>query len=279
MAINPDVVGERTEALPYTYSEDDTILYALGLGAGVDQLDYVYEKNLKAFPTYAVIVPEPAMIVLGEKVKPNLAALLHGEQGLVVHKPIPPSGTFFTSGVCTSIYDKGDKGAVLNFDFESRDEKGELCFENRVVIVDRSAGNFGGDRGPKTERLDIPQGKDPDFRVEFVTSRDQAAIYRLSGDKNPIHIDPEFAKLAGFDKPILHGLCSYGIAGRAILEGICGNDPARFKSFSARLMNVVFAGETLITEGWELGDGSYVLQTRTPDGRVVLGNARAEAHT
>ena len=110
-----------------------------------------------------------------------------------------------------------------------------------------------------------------------LTAADIQLFAAMSGDINPQHIDPEFAKLAGFDKPILHGLCSYGIAGRAILEGICGNDPARFKSFSARLMNVVFAGETLITEGWELGDGSYVLQTRTPDGRVVLGNARAEA--
>ncbi|MFC1823820.1 MaoC/PaaZ C-terminal domain-containing protein [Thermodesulfobacteriota bacterium] len=279
MVINLNVIGERTEALPFTYTEDDVILYALGIGAGVDELDYVFEKNLKAFPTYAVIMPTPAMIVLGEKVKPNLAALLHGEQGLVVHKPIPPSGTFYTSGVCSAIYDKGDKGAVLNFELESRDEKGELCFENRVVIVDRSAGNFGGDRGPKSERLDPPQGKKPDFHVEFATSPNQAAIYRLSGDKNPIHIDPEFAKLASFDHPILHGLCSYGITGRAIIEGICGGDPARFKSFSARLMNVVFPGEMLITEGWEVSDGSYVIQTRTPDGRVVLGNARAEARS
>jgi acyl dehydratase len=161
-------------------------------------------------------------------------------------------------------------------DIETRDDNGRLLFENRVVIVDRSAGNFGGDRGPQTERFDPPEGADPDFHLAYATSPDQAALYRLNGDKNPLHIDPEFAKLGGLERPILHGLCTYGFAGRAILHGLCGSDPARFKSLAVRFMGPVFPGDTLITEGWKKDNGAYIIQTKTQDGRVVLGNAVAE---
>ncbi|MFC1859622.1 MaoC/PaaZ C-terminal domain-containing protein [Thermodesulfobacteriota bacterium] len=277
MALNLDNIGKRTDPIPFKYDEDTVILYALGVGAGTKDLDFVYEKNLKVFPTFATIPYRPVINSLMEDTMVNRSALLHGEQKIVLYGAIPTAGTVFSSGVLSSVYDKGDKGAILNLDIETRNEQDQLIFENRIVIVDRSAGNFGGDRGPKFKKYDPPDGKDSDFRVEYATSPDQAALYRLSGDKNPLHVDPDFAKLAGFDRPILHGLCSFGFAGRAILKSVCGNDPEKLKSFSTRFMGVVFPGDTLITEGWETDQGTYIVQTKTLDGRLVLGNAVAEA--
>lgn len=279
MAIKLDIIGRRTEAVPFTYNEDAVILYALGIGAGVDELDFVYEKNLKVLPTFAVIpfmfIPESMSIAKNANL--NLYAVLHGEQKIILHQPIPSRGTVFTTCTCDSIYDKADKGAVLNLTIETRDAQGNLLFENKSVIVDRSAGNFGGERGPKTEPINPPKGKKPDFRVEYSTSKDQAALYRLSGDKNPLHIDPQFAQKGGFDRPILHGLCSFGFAGRAILHNLCGSDPARLKSFGARFMNVVFPGDTLITEGWETEQKNhFIIRTTNQDGKIILGNAVAE---
>jgi len=276
MALNLDLVGKKTDRIPFTYEQDAVILYALGIGAGVDELDFIYEKNLKVFPTYAVIPLLPCIFDLMADLGINLPAMLHGEHKIIVYGAIPPSGTVFTSGIWDSVYDKGDKGAVLNISLKTHGQGDQLLFENEVVIIDRSAGNFGGDRGPKTERFDPPEGKTPDFRVEYPTSPDQAALYRLSGDKNPLHIDPEFAKKGGLERPILHGLCTYGNAGRAVLHSVCGSDPARFKSFAARFMDIVFPGDTLITEGWKVENGRYIIQVKTTEDKIVLGNAVAE---
>jgi len=277
MGLNLDMVGKKSDPVPFTYDEDRVILYALGIGAGIEELDFVYEKDLRVFPTFAVVPFIPTLLSsFVPMVKLNLFAVLHGEQKIVLHKLIPTSGTIHTTTRWDSVYDKGDKGAIINISFETRDENGDLLFENKAVVMDRSAGNFGGDRGPKSEIIVPPEGKDPDFRVEYATTKDQCALYRLSGDKNPLHIDPEFAGKGGFDRPILHGLCSFGFAGRAILHSVCGSDPARFKSFSVRFMNVVYPGDTLITEGWKTDAGAYIIQTKTRDGRVVLGNAVAE---
>jgi len=276
MALNLDIVGRKKEGIPFTYDQDTVILYALGIGAGVEEPDFIYEKNLEVFPTFAVIPFMPAFLPMIGEARLNMLAVLHGEQKIVLHRPIPPAGTVYTDAVCRAIYDKGDKGAVLHFDVDCRNAEGELLFENQAVVVDRSAGNFGGERGPKPEKFDPPEGRSPDFEVEYATSPNQAALYRLSGDKNPLHIDPEVAKLGGFDRPILHGLCTFGFAGRAVLNGLCGGDPARFKSLAVRFTGVVFPGETLITSGWKMEPGRYIVQTRAQDGRVVLGNGLAE---
>ena len=207
----------------------------------------------------------------------NLLAVLHGEQKIMLHKPIPPSGTVHTTVTWDSVYDKGDKGAMVNITFETSDDKGELLFENKALLVDRSAGNFGGDRGPRTPPFEPPEGKDPDFRVEHAIPQDQTALYRLSGDKNPLHIDPAVAKKAGFKRPILHGLCSFGYAGRAILHNACSSDPARLKSFCVRFMNIAFPGDTLITQGWKTENkGNYIIRTTNHEGKIILGNALAE---
>ena len=277
MALNLDLIGKKIGPIPFTYGRDTVILYAIGIGAGVEELDFVYEKSLKVFPTFAVIpfVPSFLSSFVAESGL-NLYAVLHGEQKIILHRPIPVSGTLHTTTVCESIYDKADKGAVLNARFETRDENGEMVFENQAVIVDRSAGNFGGERGPRSELATPPEGQTPDFRVAYVTSPNQAALYRLSGDKNPLHIDPEFAKKGGFARPILQGLCTFGFAGRALLHSLCGGDPTRLRSFSVRFMDVVYPGDTLLTEGWKVGQGSYIIRTKTQDDRIVLGNGRAE---
>jgi acyl dehydratase len=276
MALNLDSIGKPTDKIPYTYDQDAVMLYALGIGAGVEELDFVYEKNLKVFPTFAVIPTFDAIFTTVATAGLNLPTVLHGEQKVIMHNQIPTSGTVYTKGIWESVYDKGDNGAVLNVSLATENENGDLLFENKVVIVDRSAGNFGGDRGPKTERFDPPESKKPDFQVQYATSPDQAALYRLSGDKNPLHIDPEFAKKGGLDRPILHGLCTFGHAGRAILHSVCDGDPAKLKSFGARFMNVVFPGETLVVEGWRQSERKYVIQVKNQEGRVVLGNSIAE---
>ena len=278
MALNLDVIGKRMGPSTFSYNEDTAILYGLGIGAGVGEIDFVYEKNLKVFPTFAVMPIFPALGPFTKEVNLNWQAVLHGEHRIVLRRPIPGSGTFQTWIECTTIYDKGDKGAILNVHLETRDEKDELLFENDAVILDRSGGNFGGEKGPSPERLEPPEGKRPDFHWEDATSLDQAALYRLSGDKNPLHIDPDFAGKAGLDRPVLHGLCSFGFAGRAVLHSVCGSDPSRLKSFSSRFMDVVYPGDVLITEGWNMGAGRYVVQTRSQHGRVVLGNGVAEVH-
>lgn len=275
MTINLNIIGKRYQSAPITYNEDAVILYALGIGAGVKELDFVYEKSLKVFPSFIPVALDQSLI-LSMYADVGINMPIHGEQKLVVHRPIPISGTVCISGVITSIYDKGDKGAVANFVFTSRDENNlELC-ESHAVILDPRAGNFGGERGPKAERIDPPGSKEPHFHVEYVTSPDQCALYRLSGDKNLHHIDPDFARKFGFDRPPLQGMCTFGFAVRAILNGACGTDPARFKSFSCRFQQVVYPGDTLITEGWKVDRGTYIVRTTTQDGRIALGNAVAE---
>jgi acyl dehydratase len=277
MALKFDLIGKKSEPTSFSYTEDDVILYALGIGAEVGgELDFLYEKDLKVFPTFAVVPLTVEGWDYPTRIGMNMFHVLHGEQKIELNGPIPTKGTLVSTRTMDAIYDKGDAGAVAHTSVETLDEKGNLLFVNRSVIFDRSAGNFGGDRGPKSEKLVPPEGKDPDIHVEYATSPDQAALYRLSGDKNPLHIEPEFAQMGGLDRPILHGLCTFGYAGRAILHSLCDSDPARLKSFSVRFTGVVYPGETLVIEAWEMESGTYVVQTKTGDGRLVLGNAKVE---
>ncbi len=270
-ALSPDVVGLELAATQFSYEERDTMLYALGIGA--KELEFTFERGLKAIPTFAVIPAFPALMGLSAAVEINPVMILHGEQGFRIQKTIPVSGTLTTSGKVTGVYDKG-KGALVTIETTTKDGSGDVVFTNTSGIFIRGAGGFGGERGP--EAGNQAPDRAPDKSVEMQTLDIQAAIYRLSGDRNPLHIDPAFAKMAGFDRPILHGLCTFGHVGRAVLAEYCGNDPERFVSMSVRFSGVVYPGETITTDMWDEGNGKILVSARTDGGRAVISNALVE---
>ena len=191
-----------------------------------------------------------------------------------IYQQFPKAGEMKVKGVCENIFDKG-KAAVVNTKISGSTPDGKKIFDTIYVHFYIGEGGFGGDSGPKAEPLDPPKGVKPDFSISYKTNENQAALYRLNQDLNPLHIDPEFAKRSGkFTRPILHGLCTYGYATRAIVYGLCDGDVTRFKEFKARFTSEVYPGETLTTEGWK-NNGRYIIQMRTERGAVVLGNAYA----
>ena len=266
----PEALGIELPPMSFEYDDRDVMLYAVGVGAS--ELDFVFERNLKVLPTFAVIPGFPAMMGLASTVEINPVMLLHGEQRIKLHKPIPTKGKLTTAGKVTGVYDKG-KGALLVVEAETKDDKGEVLFANTAGVFVRGAGDFGGERGPEAGNK-APE-RAPDKSVEMQTLPIQAMIYRLSGDRNPLHMDPAFAKMAGYDTPILHGLCSYGHVGRAVLSEYCDNDPARLTGLEVRFSGVVFPGDSITTEMWDEGGGRIVLQAKTQRGDVVISNAAA----
>src|SRR5437667_3501101 len=277
MPVNLSYVGKRMEPVTHTYDERDVILYALGVGAGVDELRFTYERDLKVLPTFAVIPAFPAMLNLGGAMEVNPVMVLHGEQRIELHAAIPTGGTITTTPTIKAMYDKG-KGALVVVETESVDEKGRLLFRNTSGIFARGEGGFGGDRGPSGPR-NVPPNRPPDKSIAMKTRPDQALLYRLSGDMNPLHADPDFAKLGGYDRPILHGLCTFGFAGRALLQAWCNNQPERLESFEVRFSGVVYPGETITTDMWEVSPGRIVLTAKTERGEAVLTGAAAEVAT
>ena len=197
--------------------------------------------------------------------------LVHGEQAIELHRQIPVEGKVRTVGKVAGIYDKGS-GAVVVTESKSVDKaSGEPLFTTRASVFIRGEGGWGGDRGPSGPR-NVPPEREPDHVVTYQTRADQALTYRLSGDRNPLHSDPEFAKMAGFPKPILHGLCTYGFTGRALLHSLCGSDPARFTSMEARFSKPVFPGDALTVKMWVDGNEA-VFRTETQNGDVVIDQA------
>ncbi len=272
--IASDLVGLEFPPTTQTWTSKDTMLYALGVGARpADDLDFIYEgRGPKVLPTYAVIPGGTALSGLMRSVEMRLEMLLHGEQSIELFRPLPPEATVQVTGRITEVWDKG-KAAVLGVEGVARDADGEL-FRTHATLFVRGAGGFGGERGPASDQIATPD-RAPDIVSSFETRPEQGAIYRLSGDRNPIHIDPAFAKMGGFEAPFMHGLCTYGIVGRAILRTLCGGDPSAFRSFSGRFADRVQFGDTIVTKIWRTSDGEAIVQGETADGRVVLSQARA----
>jgi len=272
--LSPDVVGLEIDAAPAEWTSKDVMLYALGVGAKpVGELEYVYEgKGPKVLPTYAVIPAFPAMAGLVGKVDINPMMILHGEQGITLHREIPPNAKVTTAGQIVECWDK-EKAAVVNCEVTTSDDNGPI-FTNRFGIFVRGAGGFGGERGPDTKTVNLPPDREPDHVWEDTTRAEQAAIYRLSGDVNPLHVDPDFAKMAGFEAPFIHGLCTYGFVGRGILHTVCKDDPANFLGFEARFSDQVWPGDTIITKLWVTGDGEAIVQAESQKGNVVLKQAK-----
>lgn len=261
------VIGKKNDPVEVEYSFKDTILYALSVGATVDELSLIYENapdGLKVLPSYSVILAGRAFPYVGDVDWP---LFLHGEQRIHLHRPLPAEGKVVQVGEVKNIYDKG-KGAVYDIRVTGRSEDGELLYEAAYVNFYLGAGGFGGDPGPKAKPLEPPDRVAPDFRVSETVPAAQAALYRLNGDLNPLHIDPGSAQRAGFDRPILHGLCTYGYAVRGVINGGLGGDPDCLKGFEARFSSPVFPGDTLTIAGWQK-EGGYIVRVETANGPVI----------
>lgn len=252
-----DALNYRSDEIVYEYAEKDVILYALGLGARRTDLDLVYEnsENFFALPTFAVLPVFSVPIDYSEFLPEfNPMKLLHGEQYLELHGPIPTSNTLKVQGRIIEMIDKG-KSAIVVMGVDIKDQDNKLLAEAQSTIFIRGAGGFGGpskgkDRGAATAANNPPKGKTPDV-VEYVTTGpDQAALYRLSGDYNPLHIDPNMSQIGGFEVPILHGLCTYGMAAKAALARFGGNEPNAIKSIKARFSSHVIPGDRIEIPMW-----------------------------
>lgn len=262
MALDLSLVGIESAPHTFTYGWKDAVLYALGVGAKKEELDYLYEgRGPKVLPSFAVVPMFQPMFELVQATGLDLAMVVHGAQRVTMHAPIPPSGTVTTTGKVRGVYDMR-KFAIVLVDLVTKDADGKLLFENTTQIIGRDAGGFGGQMPPKEPKVaTIPKDKAADFRVEESTSAEQALLYRLSGDVNPLHADPAFAANVGFTQgPILHGLCTYGYMVRHVVHGACGGDASRLTGFEARFSRPVWPGDTLVTEGWIVEPGKIALQ-------------------
>ena len=271
MPINPDAAGSVGQPAEFSWTSKDSLLYAMGVGAGVSdptgfELEFTTENSndvtQRALPTQVVVIGGGSTPSFGDF---NPVHLLHAEQAITLHQPVPAAGTAVATGRVGPIYDKG-KAALVYLETDVADVDGNLMWNTRSGLFIGGEGGWGGDRGPATE-WHLPD-RDADHVVAYPTRPDQALLYRLNGDRNPLHSDPTFAAAAGFDKPILHGLCTYGFTGRALLHALCDSDPARFGGMGGRFKSPVVPGETLEVHAWE-EDGRVMFQTRVGD-RVVF---------
>jgi acyl dehydratase len=283
MPVNPDAVGAKGEPRHWSWNADDCLLYALGIGAGVAdpvgyELEFTTENTAgvdqKVFPTFAVMAGfkgQGGKSAMADAGTWDNRMLVHGEQGVTLHRPLPTSGTVELVDEITGIYDKGKGAVVATKTVATSVDDGQPLVELTSSVFIMGEGGFGGDRGP-TEKPNVAPDADPDYEVTYQTRPDQALLYRLCGDRNPLHSDKQFSDVGGFPKPILHGLCTYGFTGRALLHTLCDSDPERFNSMEGRFSSPVMPGEELTVKVWNDGTGKAIFQTAGGDGRVVIDN-------
>ena len=274
MSLNHSLVGVPGEAHERSWNSTDALLYAIGVGAGLgdplQELEFTTENTAgveqKVLPTFGVLLSQVSGSgSLGDF---DRALLVHAEQSIELHKPLPVEGTLRTSTMVTGMFDKGS-GALIQTENRAVDAAtGEPLLTTRSGTFVRGEGGFGGDRGT-SDPWELPN-RAPDHKVTQQTRPEQALLYRLSGDRNPLHADPAFAARGGFSRPILHGLCTYGITGRVLLHELCGSDPARFASMSVRFSRPVLPGESLVVSIWAGESGTAQFQTAKQDGTVVI---------
>jgi acyl dehydratase len=282
MPLDPHKLLQRhLPEIEHTYTEKDTILYALGLGCGAepeapDDLRFVYEKGLLALPTMAVVLAYQGTWLSSPESTVDYGKVLHGEQSLTLHRPIPPAGTVIGRTRIIDLLDKGrDKGAVLYSERTVLDKAtGAPIATMGSTTMLRGDGGWGGKSGPQPAPHQLPETA-PELHLDLRTYPNSALIYRLSGDWNPLHAEPKAAAAGGFARPILHGLCTFGVAGLALVKACCGGDPARLKSMAVRFSAPVYPGETIRTEIWrEAGHISFRARAVERD-TVVLSNGLA----
>lgn len=275
---------DRDQAMAYefpegtgSYTNDEVILYHLGVGAGVPatdagELEYTYEKDLKVLPSFVTTVllsgGGSMMSVPGLEFNPMM--LLHGEQDVEIHRPLPPEAKMKGRTRITDIFDKG-KAALTILENSVSTEDGEPLFTTRMALFMRGEGGFGGEPGPPAANQ--APDREPDAVFESETLPQQALLYRLNGDKNPLHCDPEFAAMGGFDVPIIHGLCSYGITCKAVVDGMLDGDPTRVARYQARFKGVAWPGETYQVRCWK-EDGQILVEAWSKDrNEAIITNA------
>lgn len=264
------------------YTEGDAIFYALSLGLGQDpmsqdELPFVYEKGLKVLPTFPCVVAHPGFWARDLDTGIDWVKGVHGEHRLELHRPLPPKGTLVGHTRILDVVDKGaGKGALIFSERKVRDKAtGEVLATITQTSFARGDGGFGGPQRPTPAPHTLPE-RAPDLSCDLPTRPEMALLYRWNADMNPLHVDPAIAKAAGYPRPILHGLATFGVAGHAILKTMCGYDPSRFKSIAGRFSSPVFPGETIRTEMWRDGPIVSFRSRLVERDVVVLNNGRAE---
>lgn len=267
MALDLSIVDKPSDPYTFTYGWKDAVLYALGIGAKKDELDWLYEgRGPKVFPSFVVVPMFEPMLDRIVRTGGDLAMVVHGNQRVRLHGELPSSGTLSTVARVRGIYDMR-KFAIVLVDSEISTAAGERIADTSSQIIIRGAGGFGGELPPKEEKVaEVPKGREPDFRVVEKTTPEQALLYRLSGDLNPLHADPEFAAGVGFERgPILHGLCTFGHMVRHVAKGACGGDASKLTGFETQFRKPVWPGDTLVTEGWTVAPGKIALQVKVEE--------------
>ena len=275
MALDLSAIGRPIGPIVRDYHWKDVILYALSVGAGFSELEYTWEKSLKVIPTFSVATIFDFFWAVAKNSRLNPRGALHGEQEILFHNPIPASGTFTTNGTITNYYDKGKKGAVVRGESDTVHSNGKKLFTNVMSIFSRLDGSFGGEES-SSRSVEIP-GRNPDFTVDALTSPDQPLLYRLSGDFFALHVDPDFAKASGFERPIMHGLCTFGFACRALLKCLIPGEPERTARMACRFTRPLYPGEPIRTLIWKAEDGKALWQVvHATTGQSVIDNGEFE---
>ena len=270
MALDPSSVGAKGDPTKRSWSSKDSLLYAVGVGAGTSELQFTTENTKdtpqRVLPTMAVILGGGG-VPMDKAGSFNPALMVHGTEGIELYDEIPAEGEIESVGEITGVWDKGKAGVLEFASVSNLVSTGKPLFKVKMSLFCRGAGDFGGERGPSST-FELPD-RDPDHEVVYTTREDQALTYRLSGDRNPLHSDPSFAAMGGFDRPILHGLCTYGFTGRALLHALCDGDPSRFKAMEGRFSKPVMPGDSLTISIWVDGQQA-IFQTRNQNGEVVF---------
>ena len=270
MALNLDAIGKKIGPVIKDYTWKDVVLYALGVGAGFDELEYCYEHQLKVIPSFSIASVFEFLAEVGMSSNADLSGILHGEQDIIFHNPIPTEGTLTTEGVITHMYDNGQgKGALVVAEADTYHSKGQKLFTNVFTLFCRKDGGFGGDAGP-SETVEFP-GRAPDFEEKSISSHDQPLLYRLSGDIFQLHVDPEFARASGFETPIMHGLCTHGFACKAVIKHLFPGEPERMTRFRVRFSRTIYPGVPITTQIWKMEEGRALFRTiNAENGDVVI---------
>ncbi len=270
------VMNWAFDEVEQSYSRRDTILYALGLGYGqdptdADELTFLLEDRLVAVPTMSVVLGGPGPWMTDARTGIEWIKSLHGEQGLRIHKPLPPEGRVIGRNRVTDVIDKGEgRGALLMLERDIVDaDSGELIATRTSTSFLRGDGGCGAPAKPQPVPHPIPD-REPDISHSLTSRPEAALIYRLSGDWNPIHADPEKARKAGFERPIIHGLCTYGMIGRALIATVCDKDPAALREFGGRFSAPAYPGETMRVDIWDESEGRYGFQVSIPAREKVI---------